>query len=300
MIRRDVEFDSERVRCSAWLYLPDGDGPHRCVVMAHGFGATREAGLAAYAERFAEAGFAVLVFDYRNFGASDGAPRQLLDIRAQQIDLQSAFEYMRDLPEIDSGRIALWGTSFGAGHVIEVAGRNRLVAAVIAQAPYMDGLSVARSQALRQNLRLTFAGLRDLSRALLGRPPFCVLIVGPPGALAAMTSPDAEPGYMALFGPDLPPSADWSNAVAARIFLHVPRFRPLLKASRLACPLLVCVCENDVVTPPDTAVKAAERAPSGELKRYPIGHFEIYLGDWFERAVADQIEFLNRTLAVAG
>jgi hypothetical protein len=36
----------------------------------------------------------------------------------------------------------------------------------------------------------------------------------------------------------------------------------------------------------------AAGAPRGELVRYPIAHFDIYTGEWFERAVADQTEFL--------
>lgn len=47
---------------------------------------------------------------------------------------------------------------------------------------------------------------------------------------------------------------------------------------------------------PKAAIKAAENAPRGEVKRYATGHFEIYVGEWFERAVADQTEFLTRNL----
>ena len=42
----------------------------------------------------------------------------------------------------------------------------------------------------------------------------------------------------------------------------------------------------------DRTARLAAAAPRGEIKRYPVGHFEIYLGEPFERAVADQTEFL--------
>src|SRR5581483_4138351 len=70
MERTDVFFDSGGLRLAAWRYVPDGDGPHPIVVMAHGFSGTRELRLDAYAERFAAAGLGALVFDYRYFGAS--------------------------------------------------------------------------------------------------------------------------------------------------------------------------------------------------------------------------------------
>jgi poly(3-hydroxyalkanoate) synthetase len=68
-------------------------------------------------------------------------------------------------------------------------------------------------------------------------------------------------------------------------------------AASVACPLLVCVCEGDQTAPPRAAIKMGERAPRGEVLRYPVGHFEIYLGEPFERAVAAQTAFLQRHLA---
>ena len=78
--REDVWFTSGTDRVSAWLYRPDSADPVPLLVMAHGLGAVRTMRLDAYAERFSAAGYACLVFDYRNFGDSEGEPRQLLDI----------------------------------------------------------------------------------------------------------------------------------------------------------------------------------------------------------------------------
>src|SRR6185295_1181315 len=99
----------------AWLYLPDGRGPHPVVVMAHGIGGVKAAGLAPFAERFADGGFAALVFDYRHWGGSTGEPRQLLSIRRQLADYRTALAWTHADDRSDSTRIFLWGTSF-AGH----------------------------------------------------------------------------------------------------------------------------------------------------------------------------------------
>ena len=110
--------------------------------MAHGLAGVKEMRLDAYAERFAAAGYHVLVFDYRHFGASQGRPRQLLDIRRQHEDWGAAVSYARARPEVDADRIVLWGTSLSGGHVLAVAGRVG-AAAVISQVPHVDGLASA-------------------------------------------------------------------------------------------------------------------------------------------------------------
>jgi pimeloyl-ACP methyl ester carboxylesterase len=106
-----------------------------------------------------------------------------------------------------------------------------------------------------------------------------------------MTEPDTQPGFDAI----VPPGSPWRNEVAARIMLRVATYRPERVAPRVACPLLVCVCERDTTTPPAAAIRMAERAPRGELVRYPIGHFDVYVGEGFERAVADQTAFPSTT-----
>lgn len=115
--REDVSFRSGADTVSAWLYRPDESDPSGAplLVMAHGLGAVRTMRLDAYAERFAAAGYACLVFDYRNFGDSGGAPRQLLDVNMQLADWGAAVDYAHTLAGIDRNRIGLWGTSFGGG-----------------------------------------------------------------------------------------------------------------------------------------------------------------------------------------
>ncbi len=290
--RADVSFSVEGERCAAWLYRPDGEAPAPCVILAHGFGATREMRLDAFAERFAAAGFAALVFDYRHFGASEGEPRQLLDIGRQLADWAAAVAWIREQPGIDPDRIALWGSSFSGGHVIATAAGDPRLAAVLAQVPFVDGLATLRLLPPLTALRLTLAGLRDEYRRRRGRRPFTVGIVGPPGAVAAMTSPDAEPGYRAL----IPPGVAFNDRVAAGIALRLALYRPARKASQVRCPLLISVGSEDAITPPEPARRAAGAAPRGELIEYPIGHFEAYQGAAFERAVADQTAFLGRVL----
>ncbi len=137
--RRDVAFNSSGDECRAWLFLPEAERPP-LVILGHGLGATREYGLEPYARRFADAGIAALLFTYRHFGDSGGEPRQLLDIERQLDDWAAALAYARTLDGIDTARIALWGTSFGGGHVLVAAARDGDVAAVVSHAPSPTGL----------------------------------------------------------------------------------------------------------------------------------------------------------------
>lgn len=97
--RSDVRFRSGDADCAAWLYLPEGPGPHPAVVLEHGLGAVKEMRLDAYAERFTAAGYACLVFDHRHFGASGGQPRQLLSVSRQLADWKAAIGYVRGRPD---------------------------------------------------------------------------------------------------------------------------------------------------------------------------------------------------------
>lgn len=260
--------------------------------MAHGFSSVKEQRLDAYAERFCAAGLGVLVFDYRHFGVSGGEPRQLVDISRQLADWKTAVAFARTLEGADPKRVALWGSSFSGGHVVATAADDAAVAAVVAQAPFTDGLSAAKAGGAKAAVRLTLAGLRDAAAAVRGAPPVTIPAAGKPGTLAAMTAPDAYDGFHAID----PPESAWRNEVAARVALRLLQYRPFAKLRAVRCPVLVCVCENDWTTPPEPAARAAERSPNTELRRYPIGHFEIYSGRGFERAVTDQTEFLVRTL----
>jgi fermentation-respiration switch protein FrsA (DUF1100 family) len=292
--RTDVNFASDGVRCAAWYYRPDGQGPVPCVVMAHGFSAVRDQRLDAFGERFAEAGLGCLVFDYRHFGDSAGEPRQLLDIKRQLADWQAAIDFARTLDRVDSGRIALWGSSFSGGHVVAAAAKDGGVQAVVSQVPFTDitsALSAVREAAGASGvLRLTAAALRDQLGALIGRPPRYLPAAGPPGSLAAMTAPEAQPGFSAVTSPE----SSWVNRYTPRVSLR--NYRPYAKLAKLSCPVLVVVADNDRTTPPEPAVKAAGRAPHAQLVRHPIGHFDLYTGEWFERVVAEESAFLTRHL----
>lgn len=294
MSRSDVQFPSGSEVCRGWLYLPEGVTNPPVIVMAHGLGAVKEMRLDAFAERFADAGYAALVFDYRHFGASDGEPRQLLSIRRQLDDWAAAISYARSLPEVDGNRVILWGTSFSGGHVMVAGARDGHVQAVIAQCPFTSGVASTLAMSVPSATKVTARALADLAGAIVGRKPVRVELAGADRSAALMTAPDVVPGYLSL----VPKGMSFSNEVAARVGLAIPMARPGRSLRKITCPTLVCVCDNDSVAPPGPTIKFAEAAPNAEMIRYPEGHFDIYVGDAFEKVIADQVDFLDRTVPV--
>ncbi|WP_280511133.1 alpha/beta hydrolase [Nocardia farcinica] len=349
--RRDVEFRSDGVPCAAWLYTtPGAPGPRPIVIMGHGLGAVREMRLAAFAERFAANGWSVLVFDYRHLGASGGRPRQLLDIGRQLADWRAAVAFARTLPEVDVDRIALWGTSFGGGHVLQVGSGNPQVAAIVAQCPFTDGpaslISRLRTGPLSA-VALMAVGILDTARSWLGSKPILMPMAGTSWMPAFVASPDAIAGASALLPPGtrlsrrssallrrLPsvrarlsenieltiaddrepvtkvgrdsiwgvlrgPDNDFdaANALAARLVLRLPLYRPGRAMARSGVPTLLCVCDNDAAAPAETTKRRARGLAHVRVKTYPCDHFDIYLGTYFEDAVRDQIDFLAEQFA---
>jgi pimeloyl-ACP methyl ester carboxylesterase len=256
--------------------------PAPVVVMAHGLSGTRRDRLGPFAERFAAAGIAALVFDHRGFGDSTGES-DLFEPARQLEDWRAAIAFARSLPGIDPERVATFGSSMGGGNALAAAARDARVAAVVSQVPFLD---------MRQAFRPSAAvASRMLKAAALGR---YLPAVGAPDEPAFINAPDSEAGWrhVVATGED----SKWRNRVSAR-WLAGPPFRPGRHAAGLRCPWLVCVGEADQVARPGPAIAAARKAPQGELRTYPgVDHFDIYDGPEHEAVVADEVEFLRRHL----
>ena len=293
-------FLSGGTRCAVTVVRPDTASgvPTPAIVMAHGFGSPRALRLYAYAERFAAAGYAAVVFDYRGFGDSEGEPRQLLDVSMQHNDWKEALSFARSLPGIDADRIVAWGTSFGGGHVLTLAGRGEPLAAVIAQVPHVSGPAAVRATGIASSLRLAPYAMRDQVNALLGRKPVYVPLVARPGDLGIISTPDALPGVQQLIvDSGLAPDA-YRQDVAARIGLKIGLYSPERVASKITCPTLVQIARNDAITPCAVAERAARRIPRATVRIYDCRHFDPYVEPAFTSIIADQLAFLSENVPV--
>jgi fermentation-respiration switch protein FrsA (DUF1100 family) len=288
----DHDFMSEGARCAGWLYRPRGKDRPPVVVMAHGFAAERAFGLPAYAERFAERGMAAFLFDYRNFGDSEGEPRNLASPRRHVEDWKAALSYVRSLGDVDSDKVALWGTSYSGGHVMVVASRDPYVTAVVIQVPFVDGVSSVLRTGIGHALRFIVPVAKDILGMLSGDEPYYVPVVGDPGELAVFNTPESRPGYESL----IPEGSSWRNECPARNLLELLLYRPMVHARRVRCPALVMLGERDSLIHPRVVELAASRMREVTLHHLDAGHFDLYGGELFETVVSIQADFLARHL----
>ncbi|WP_440005967.1 alpha/beta hydrolase [Halomicrococcus sp. SG-WS-1] len=289
--RTDADFESDGTRCAGWLYTPEGASRPPVVVMAHGFAGERTFGLEAYAEAFVARGYAVFLFDYRGFGNSDGEPRGLVDPEKQIADWEAAIDHVRRLDGVDRGQIALWGTSFSGGHVVEAAAGDHRIAAVVAQVPLLDGRAVTKAAGVGHALKGVAAGVRDTLRKYTFRSPYRVPVVADPDEFAVMNAPGAKRGMLDIV-PDPPV---WDNDVPARVLLDVPFYRPVTSAEEVSCPVLLVAGRDDAIVPSSSVESAADEFADATLVSLPIDHFDVY-GTAFDEVVAYESSFLDERI----
>jgi alpha-beta hydrolase superfamily lysophospholipase len=207
MGREDHEFRCGGDSCAAWLYPAHGDAAEApIVVMAHGLSGTRRDGLAPFAERFAAAGIAALVFDHRGFGDSGGEP-DLFHPARQLEDWRAAIAYARSLPGVDTERVATFGSSMGGGNALAAAAGDPRVAAAIGQVPFLDMVRQAHRSSPLVSARMLLAAAR-------GRH---LPAVGGPDEAAFINAPGGESGWRHVVagGED----SRWRNRVSSRWML---------------------------------------------------------------------------------
>ena len=294
--REDRTFTSQGVRCAAWLYRPEGVERPPVVVMAHGFGGVRSFRLPAFAERFAEAGMAVFLFDYRTFGDSEGTPRNLIDPFMHLEDWRAAVGAVRQMEEVDGGRLGVWGSSFSGGHILMLAAEDHGIRAVCAQVPYVDPISSIFRIGIKNLYKAVPYAITDYIRGLLGMSPLYIPMVGEPGTVAALATPDVLPGYRRL----VPEGVEWDNRCPARILLTMTFYRPLGRVEKIQAPTLLIAGTEDSLIDPEAVRRAAKRIPNAELVELPVGHFDPYFGETFEKVVTIEREFLAKHLLEDG
>ena len=296
-MREDVEFNAEAVTLRGWLYTPDGaDERLPTVVMAHGFSAVKEMYLDRFGDAFADAGLAALVYDNRNFGASDGDPRQEIDPWAQVRDYRTAITYATTRPEVDPDRIGIWGSSYSGGHVLVVAAIDRRVKCVVSQVPLISGHANFRALVRADfiaDFREQFNGDRDAR--FRGEPPTMVPVVDEdPLAPSALPTPDSYKWFTETHESRAP---SWRNEVTLRSVEMFMEYEPGTYLPWISpTPLLMCVAENDVLTPTDMAIAGYENAHEPKkLVILPGGHFDAYV-DGFSVAGPAAVEWFTQHL----
>ncbi len=284
-MRKDIEFNAEGVTLRGWLYTPERAGAKLpAVVMAHGFSAVKEMYLDRFAECFAAAGLAALVFDNRNFGASDGEPRQEIDPWAQVRDYRHAITWIRAQPGIDRERIGVWGSSYSGGHALVVGAIDRRVRCVVSQVALISGYRNFQRfirQDMMGELRAQFDADRE-ARFNGANPAMVPVVSADPLVPSALPTVDSAEWFLET-GRTRAPA--WRNEVTLRTIEMITEYEPGSYIAKISpTPLMMIVAEGDHVAAADQALEAFGEAR--EPKRLVIlkgGHFDAYVRD-FESA----------------
>ena len=282
-MRHDIEFKTDDgVTLRGWHYLPDnGTGPFPTVVMAHGYSAVKEMYLDSFAEVFARAGLASIVYDHRNFGASDGWPRQEIDPILQIRGYRDAITYAQSLPQTDAQRIGVWGSSYSGAHALVVAAQDRRVKAVVSQVPLISGHDNAR-RLIRADYIAGFQALceEDRRQRYAGHAPAMSPVVAEdPAAPSALPTADSW-AWFTKTHQDRAPS--WKNEVTLRSIEMFLDYEPGAHIAHISpTPLLMIVGLTDHLTAADQALSAYERALEPKrLLTLKGGHFDAYNQDF--------------------
>lgn len=285
MIEENVEFYSSGLRLSGILRRPDGDGPFPGIVQGPGWLGLKDAQLyQPYHQAFVDNGLAVLIFDYRGFGDSDG-DRNSLSPRNQLDDLRAAASYLESRQDIESSALGAFGSGgTGGGNAVLLAALDDRIRCAVSQVPVADGrdwLKRMRREYEWQEFLQRIAEDR-IRRATTGEGemvhPREDIMVPTPERRATSVKSDVD-GRIPTKVP---------LAAAEEIM----EYRPIDAAPGCSALMVVAV-ENDTVTPTDHAVALYEAAPEPKqlvLQRHTT-HYAAYkqygdvviprMVDWF-------------------
>lgn len=291
-MKKAVSFYSERSKIAAELYQPDSiaDGQKLpCVVLCHGFAGIKELLLPAYAEAFASAGYCALTFDYRGFGESEGERGRLVP-KEQVRDIRNAITFAQSLPEVDPGRIALWGSSFGGANAVYAAAEDKRVRCITIQLTFADGEAVitgGQSPEEKEKLlaMLAKAWEREVKTNKIMSLPIEKVLTDPQSQVFFKKAVEEFP----------------------RLAVNVPlttmkltlETKPIDCIGGLGIPVHIVAAENDMVNPLKESQKLFEKAknPKDLLVIKGAGHYEVYSGHFFKTCFESQLAWIKKYMA---
>ncbi|WP_137844725.1 alpha/beta fold hydrolase [Microbacterium sp. 2FI] len=298
----EVDFFSEGDRLAALWRTPDTAGPYPAIVQGPGWLGLKDAKLyVRYHEALTAAGFAVLVFDYRGFGDSDG-DRGVLSPSRQLQDLVNAVTYLTTRDDVVADAIGVFGTGgTGGGNAVLLADADPRVKAAVSQVPVADGTDWLHRMRQEHEWLAFLAALEEdrRQRVSTGRGR----LVHPREEIMVPTPERRTTTIKADVDDRIPTAISLSSAE------EILAYRPIDAAARLTTPLLVIGVEADATTPTDhaEALYAAARGPKQLIMQRHTSHYAAYdryweqttprIVEWFARFVRPADVRITTTLS---
>ncbi|KAF7960794.1 hypothetical protein EAE96_000467 [Botrytis aclada] len=294
-LRENIEFQTlDGTTLRGFFYKARQNGSQPCIIMTPGLGALKEQFLPDFAERFQEAGYGVIIYDHRNFGASDGLPRYECDPIQQARDYSDAFDFAASLKDVDKSKIVYWGSSMSGGVVMHAAAFDKRIRAAVAQVPFVSGTALE--------------GLFSKYVSAIHEDRQCIKAGNAPGLVQvfAENSKDAkDPHNSALTqDPALIPfieelerrNIQWGGAITLQSLHNLAGCEPLNIIHKIAPnPLLIVTADRDQTSAASLQLKAYAAAlePKKLVILRDTDHFMPYIGPSFEKNITAQLGFLE-------
>lgn len=281
--------------CSAMLHVPEDIGDRQLpgILMVGGWGSVQQALTCSFVKHFVAAGYAVMEFDYPGWGLSSGWPRQDINPWRRVKAANAALAHLKSQPQVAAHRILLWGTSFGGGHVVDLATQHPDLQGAIIQVPMLDGLVTVRAVPTPRLVHLISLGVVGL---LKPGPTLHIPTVARKGEFGTM---DRDNAWEALqMGLEAHPGAKYVNRVTARSVLTMAFYRPCTRLKDVHIPMLMVGATRDTVAPfvEDKVRRVAN--PRISMVKLDADHFDPYFEPYFPKALKPQLDFLNQVLPV--
>ncbi|HLZ57016.1 MAG TPA: alpha/beta hydrolase [Ktedonosporobacter sp.] len=283
MEKQRVTFVSECLKLVGDLYLPreSSNQPAPAIVFTGPFTGVKEQVTGNYARRLAQAGFVTLAFDHRNFGESEGAPRQHEDAQGKLADLRDALSFLASRPEVDANRIGACGVCLGGVYALPLAAFDpRVKALSLVTCAYNEPsrlLKLIGTDGYRQQMEnaAAVAGRQYQTGEVEYLPA-----VAPNNGMAAMWGPEPYDYY----GTARSASPGWVNQVSV---LSIKTLLTLTVAYTLppviSTPTLIVHGKTDGFCPPEDAAWVYEQLaePKDILWLPTSNHIDLYDNDEF-------------------
>lgn len=290
--RRDITFISNGLKCAGWYYVSknvERDKKYPAIVMAQGFSALKEMGLDKYAVKFTRAGFIVLAFDYRYFGASDGEPRGQLFYYEQIEDYRNAVTWISLQKEVDATRIGVWGTSFSGAHVLFLSTFDKRIKVAVAQQAFTGVENLPESISNASG----WLGQIRKNEYLTGNINY-IPVVDSIGSFAALPGKEAYQWFKNASAN----APAWKNQVTVKSIEKIFEYNPQCFVHlNTTTPVLMVITSDDGITPSTDQLRTYEliRAPK-KLIIVSGGHFDASAGPGFEKFYKPAIDWFKNYL----
>lgn len=287
---KNVEFYSDGRSLKGNIYYPENFNIESCyptVVLCHGFAGVKELLLPNFAQKFAHEGFIALTFDYRGFGQSEG-DRGVIIPQEQIRDIRNAITYISSLEEVDSQRIALWGTSLGGANALTVAALDKRIKSLSVQITFGNGernncSTLTTDEKSKLDIMLNKAWTNSVTKNRTMMLPLKKIL--------------SDKQSVQFFDDNI---EAFPEALKARIPLTtnllINEFKPEEYFNKIDIPVLVVGATQDIVNNPDESREIYNGLPGvdKELLMVDATHYDIYCGKNLETVSNAQVKLFKR------